>query len=164
MDTSHGQSNLFGHADYYANLAAGKSHQEILNWVNANQGQLHANRFGANELFGQIVAGAGQEQAAAQAEARRKEDIARQEQLQLEAEARQAERLRQMEISARTQAANKARAGLQSSLQIKSQSKAPGTGGTQGFKRRKLQVNPTTYSAIASGVPTTSTTPGVLNV
>ena len=164
MNTSFGQSNLFGHADYYGNLGAGKSNLEILNWINANRNQLHSDRFGPNELYSEVVAGAKQEQTLAEQQKAREAEIARQEQLQRETEARQAERLRQMEIGARTQAANTARAGLQSSLQIKSQSKAPGTGGTQGFKRRKLQVNPTTYSAIAAGAPTTSTAPGVLNV
>ena len=170
MDTSQGQSNLFGHADYYANLAAGKSNQEILNWVNANKGQLHSNRFGANELFSQILSGAQQEQQAAnrqqeiaRQEAARQAEIARQEQLQREAEARQAERLKQMEIGARTQAANTSRAGLQSRFQINSGTQSQKTSGTQGFKRRQLQVNPSAYSALASGAPKQSTLPGVLN-
>jgi hypothetical protein len=61
MNTSHGASNLFGHADYYANLSSGMSNQEILNWINGNRGQLHQNRYGAGELYQQISAAAGQE-------------------------------------------------------------------------------------------------------
>jgi hypothetical protein len=162
MNTSYGQSNRFGHADYYGNLAAGKSNQDILNWINSNQGQLHSDRFGAGELVSQITAAAAQERQMAQAEVQRRAEIARQEQLQREAEERQAERLRQMEIRERTQAANTARAGLESSFQIRSNSKSPQTSGTQGFKRRQLQVNPTAYSSIAAGPQ--SKTSGVINV
>jgi|14_taG_2_1085336.scaffolds.fasta_scaffold31562_2 hypothetical protein len=162
MDTSHGLSDRFGHADYYAALASGKSNAEILSYIQSNPSQLHNNRYGPGELVSQITAAAGQERQAAQAAADRRREIERQEQLQREAEARQAERLRQMEIGARTQAANTARAGLESSFQIRSNSKSPQTSGTQGFKRRKLQVNPTAYSAIAAGPPSKST--GVINV
>jgi len=165
MNTSYGASNNFGHADYYGNLAAGMSNQGILNWINSNQGRLHSDRFqGSNELVSQITAAARQEQQAAAAAAQRQQEIARQEQLQREAEARQAERLKQMEIGARTEAANKARAGLQSKFQISSSSKSPETAGTQGFKRRQLQVNPTAYNALASGSLKQTTLPGVINV
>ena len=105
-----------------------------------------------------------------QAEIARQEQLqrelqARQEQLQREAEARQAERLKQMEIGQRTQAANTARSGLESKFQIVSGSKSPQTAGTQGFKRRKLQVNPASYNAISSGLSSSTTSmPGVLNV
>jgi|14_taG_2_1085336.scaffolds.fasta_scaffold05283_6 hypothetical protein len=61
MNTSHGASNLFGHADYYANLSSGMSNQQILSWINGNRGQLHQNRYGAGELYQQISAAAGQE-------------------------------------------------------------------------------------------------------
>ena len=84
---------------------------------------------------------------------------------QREAEARQVERLRQMEIGQRTQAANTARAGLESKFQISSGSRSPETAGTQGFKRRKLQVNPASYNAVSSGLSSSTTSmPGVLNV
>jgi len=160
MDTGYGQSNLFGHQDYYRNLASGKSNQDILAWINANSSQLHGNRYGPNELVSQIASAAAQERQAEQLAIQRQQEIQRQEQLQREAEARQAERLRQMEIKERTQAANTARADQKSSLQIKSQSKPPGSGGTQSFKRRKLQVNPTAYAAIAGG----QRDAGVINV
>ena len=186
MNTSYGQSNRFGHADYYGNLAGGMSNQAILDWINSNQSQLHSDRFRPGELVSQITAAAGRDRAAAQAEAQRQAEIQRQEQIrqaeiarqeqlqreaqeaeaerQRQAEAAQAERLRQMEIGQRTQAANTARSGLQSAMQIRSQSNSPSTGGTQGFKRRKLQVNPATYGSIAAGASKTSTSPGVLNV
>ena len=61
MNTSYGASNLFGHADYYANLSSGMSNQQILSWINGNKGQLHQNRFGAGELYQQISAAATQE-------------------------------------------------------------------------------------------------------
>jgi hypothetical protein len=164
MNTSYGQSNLFGHQDYYRALASGQSNAQILAYIQSNPDQLHGNRYGPGELVSQITAAAGQEQAAAQAARQRALEIQRQEQLQREAEERQAERLRQMEISERTQAANKARAGLESSFQIRSKSKESNTGGTQGFKRRKLQVNPNAYSAIATGASKDSTSSGVINV
>ena len=105
-----------------------------------------------------------QAESARQAELQRQQQ-ARQEQLQREAEARQVETLRQMEIGQRTQAANTARAGLESKFQIGSSSKAPQTAGTQGFKRRKLQVNPTAYNAISYGSSASKEpTSGVLNV
>jgi len=85
-------------------------------------------------------------------------------QRQREAEQRQMERLRQMEIGQRTQAANTARAGLESKFQISSGSKSPKTAGTQGFKRRQLQVNPTAYKAIAAGSAQQAPLPGVINV
>ena len=83
---------------------------------------------------------------------------------QLEAEQRQMERLKQMEIGQRTQAANTARAGLESKFQISSGSKSPKTAGTQGFKRRQLQVNPTAYKALASGSSQQAPKSGVINV
>ena len=143
----------FGGADYSAALSAGRTNTEIFDWINSNMSKLSPgarNQPGGGDLYDQI-----------QASALREKEVARQEEIQRQAAAAQAERLRQMEISARTQAANTARAGLQSNLQIKSQSKSPQTSGTQGFKRRSLQVNPTAYSAIAA---TPSTSPGVINV
>ena len=164
MTAAQGQS-MFGHMDMYAAQQAGEDPREVLAFLNANLNTLGGNNApGGGGVYDMISRQATAAQAAETAAARREAEIRRQEQLQREAEARQAERLRQMEISSRTQAANKARAGLQSSMQIRSQSNAPGTSGTQGFKRRKLQVNPTSYSAVATGAPTTSTSSGVLNV
>ena len=194
MNTSYGANpHYFGHADYYGNLGAGMSNQAILNWVNSNTGRLRPDRFKPGELVSEIssaaqrerqqaaeVARRQQEAAARQAEIQRQEElrqaeIARQEQLQRElqeaeaerqrqAEAAQAERLKQMEIGQRTQAANTSRAGMQSKFQINSGTQSQKTSGTQGFKRRQLQVNPSAYSSLASGAPKKSTLPGVINV
>lgn len=160
INTSYGQSDLFGHADYYMNREAGYSDSEIMQWINANPSKLSVNRTGPNELVQQIATGARMEEEQEKlAEANRLE-IERQEQLQLEAEAKQAEKLKQMEISERVKAANAARAGMESQFQIKSASKSPQTSGTQGFKRRQLQINPTSYNAISAGAQSL----GVLNV
>jgi len=163
INTSYGQSNLFGHMDYYMNRAAGKSDREIMQWINANPSKLSVNRFGPGELVQQISSGATNEANRAADSAARAAEIDRAETLQREAEAREVERLKQMEISKRVQAANAARAGMQSSLQIKSGSKEPSTSGTQGFKRRKLQVNPNVYSALIPVGQQQTTLPGVIN-
>ena len=175
MTAEQGQS-MFGHMDMYAAQQSGEDPRQVLAFLNANLNTLGGGNApgggGVYDIVQQQAMALNQAeaaQAARQAELERQQrareaEIRRQEQLQREAEARQAERLRQMEISARTEAANKARAGLQSSMQIRSQSNASGTSGTQGFRRRKLQVNPTAYSAVATGAPTTSTSSGVINV
>jgi len=154
----------FGHADYSAALSSGHTNLEIFDWINNNFSKLsqgQKNQPGGGGLYDQIQQRAQTEKQVAAQNQQRQQEIARQEELQRQAEAAQVERLRQMEISARTQAANTARAGLESKFQIKSQSNAAGTGGTQGFKRRKLQVNPSVYSSVSAGK---STLPGVLNV
>ncbi len=51
-------SKYFGHADYYANRGAGKSAQDLLNWVNRNMHILSpgkANRPGGGALYDQMV-------------------------------------------------------------------------------------------------------------
>ena len=123
--------------------AAGLSYDEMRKQAAAEGVQFQS---GAQEVFSQYDA--------QQAELQR----------QREAERQQIERLRQMEIGQRTQAANTARAGLESKFQISSSSKSPQTAGTQGFKRRKLQVNPAAYNAISSGTAAPAPTSGVLNV
>jgi len=170
MNTSYGGSDLFGHADYGQALSRGMTNLQIFDWLNNNMGQLSKgkrNQPGGGSLYDQIQEAAMQEKSVMAANARRQAEIARQEQMQRQAEAAQAERLRQMEIGARAQAANVARSGLQSALEIKSQSKSR-TAGTQGFRRRKLQVNPATYGSVAAGAAanTASQTKssGVLNV
>ena len=166
ISTAAGASKTnFGHMDMYASNQAGTDPRDVLAFLNANPNTLSQdNRPGAGGVYDMIANQATAAQAAETAAAQRAEEIARQEQLQREAEARQAERLKQMEISARTEAANKARAGLQSKFQISSSSKSPETAGTQGFKRRQLQVNPTAYNALAAGSPKQTTLPGVINV
>ena len=162
--------SVFGSADYSAALGQNHSNIEIFNWINSNFSKLSPgprNQPGGGGLYDQIQARAQEEQSVIAANQRRQAEIARQEQLQRQAEAAQAERLRQMEIGARAQAANVARSGLQSALEIKSQSKSR-TAGTQGFRRRKLQVNPATYGSVAAGAAANTASKakssGVLNV
>ena len=163
ISTSAGASSTnFGHADMYSAQLSGQDPREVLSFLTANPKKLSQdNKPGAGGVYDLIAQQAINAQAAEDAAAQRAAEIQKQEQMQREAEARQAERLRQMEISARTQAANTSRAGLESKFQIKSQSNAAGTGGTQGFKRRQLQVNPSVYSSVSAGK---STLPGVINV
>jgi hypothetical protein len=70
---------------------------------------------------------------------------------QLKAEAERKEKVAQAErVAVATSAANQARSGQQSNLQIQPASVAPKTAGTQSFKRRQLQFNPQTYGSVAS--------------
>ena len=170
MNTSYGASDLFGHADYGQALSGGKTNLQIFDWLNNNMSRLSKgprNQPGGGALYEQIQEAAMRERSVMQANARRQAEIERQEEMQRQAEAAQSERLRQMEIGARAQAANVARSGLQSSLEIKSQSKSK-TAGTQGFRRTKLQVNPASYGSDASGAASNTSaktkSSGVLNV
>ena len=141
-----GNEGTMAHAGLQAVNAAsqaGLSYDEMRNQASAEGVTFQS---GAQEVFRQYDA--------QQAELQR----------QREAEQRQMERLKQMEIGQRTQAANTARAGLESKFQISSGSKSPKTAGTQGFKRRQLQVNPTAYKAIAAGSAQQAQLPGVINV
>lgn len=166
ISTSAGASSTkFGHADMYSAQLSGQDPREVLAFLTANPNKLSQdNRPGAGGVYDLIAQQAVNAQAAEDAAAQLAAEIKKQEQMQREAEARQSERLRQMEISARTEAANKARAGLQSKFQISSSSKSPETAGTQGFKRRQMQVNPTAYNALAAGALKQTTLPGVINV
>jgi len=137
----------------YAASAAGLSYDEMRKQAAAEGVQFQS---GAQQVFRQYDA--------QQAEIQRQQEAEqRQIATQLEAEQRQKDRLKQMEIGQRTQAANVARAGLESKFQISSSSKLPKTSGTQGFKRRQLQVNPTAYKALASGSSKQASSSGVLN-
>ena len=168
INTSAGVSNTnFGHMDMYASQQAGTDPRDVLAFLNANPNLLSQdNRPGAaGGVYDIVSQQATEAQTADKLAAQRAQEIQRQEQLQREAEARQVERLRQMEIGARTQAANKARAGLQSRFQISYASKSPQTAGTQAFKRRQLQVNPvSSYNSVAAGRQNKGTVPGVINV
>jgi hypothetical protein len=164
-------AKYFGGADYGAAISSGHTNIQIFDWLNANLSKLSpgkANQPGGGGLYDQIQARAQTERDVAAQNRQRQGEIARQEEMQRQREAAQAERLRQMEISSRTQAANLSRSGLQSALEIKSSSKSSRTAGTQGFRRRKLQVNPTAYSAVSSGADTNKSknknTSKVLNV
>ena len=176
MTAAQGES-MFGHMDMYAAQQAGDDPRDVLAFLNANLDKLGGNNApgggGVYDLVQQQAttltkteeANALRNEEIARQEGIRQAEIRRQEQLQREAETRQVERLKQMEIGARTQAANKARAGLQSRFQISSASKSPQTAGTQGFKRRQLQVNPvSSYNSVAAGRQNKGTIPGVINV
>jgi len=66
----------------------------------------------------------------------------------------------------RTYQQNQARSGQLGALQIGGAAETPRTGGTQGFKRRKLQINPATANALSGilGGTTAATKTNVLNV
>ena len=66
----------------------------------------------------------------------------------------------------RTYQQNQARSGQLGALQIGGAAEPPRTGGTQGFKRRKLQINPVTANALAGilGGTAGSKTTNALNV
>ena len=66
----------------------------------------------------------------------------------------------------RTYQQNQARSGQLGALQIGGAAETPRTGGTQGFKRRKLQINPVTANALAGilGGAAAATKTNTLNV
>ena len=69
-------------------------------------------------------------------------------------------------IGQRTYQQNEARASEIGALQIGGAAETPRTGGTQGFKRRKLQINPVTANALSGilGGTAAATKTNVLNV
>jgi hypothetical protein len=69
-------------------------------------------------------------------------------------------------LGQRTSLINQARSGQMGALQIGGASQTPRTGGTQGFKRRKLQINPATSNALEGilGTAKAATTTNTLNV
>lgn len=69
-------------------------------------------------------------------------------------------------LGQRTSLLNQARSGQMGALQIGGASETPRTGGTQGFKRRKLQINPVTANALSGilGGTSAATPTNVLNV
>ena len=69
-------------------------------------------------------------------------------------------------LGQRTSLLNLARSGQMGALQIGGASETPRTGGTQGFKRRKLQINPVTANALSGilGGTSAATPTNVLNV
>ena len=71
-----------------------------------------------------------------------------------------------LEVGQRTYQQNQARASQLGALQIAGSSETPRTGGTQGFKRRKLQINPVTANALEGilGGSKAATTTNTLNV
>ena len=86
--------------------------------------------------------------------------------LRIEQDARLNKMAQDQKVSESTFQANQARANQMGALQIAGSSETPRTGGTQGFKRRKLQINPATSNALAGilgGTADTKTT-NTLNV
>jgi len=79
---------------------------------------------------------------------------------QAELEEKYNEQLKQLQISQQTMQQNAARSGAMGSLQIAGAAQDRRSGGTQGFKRRKLQINPVTSNALSSNATSTN----ILNV
>ena len=80
--------------------------------------------------------------------------------------AEQKRRADELATGQRTYQQNQARSGQLGALQIGGGSQTPRTGGTQGFKRRKLQINPVTANAFEGilGGAKAATTTNTLNV
>ena len=72
----------------------------------------------------------------------------------------------ELALGQRTSLLNQARAGQIGALQIGGAAQTPRAGGTQGFKRRKLQINPVTANALSGilGGTSAATQTNVLNV
>jgi hypothetical protein len=78
----------------------------------------------------------------------------------------QKEATAKLEQGQRTYQQNQSRSGQVGALQIGGAAETPRTGGTQGFKRRKLQINPVTANALEGILGNSKTTAktNVLNV
>ena len=78
----------------------------------------------------------------------------------------QKSRADELEANQLTYHINQARSGKTGALHIGGSNKTPRTSGTQGFKRRKLQINPVTANALSSilGGTKSATTTNTLNV
>jgi hypothetical protein len=78
----------------------------------------------------------------------------------------QREATAKLEQGQRTYQQNQSRSGQVGALQIGGATETPRTGGTQGFKRRKLQINPVTANALENilGGTAATTKTNVLNV
>ena len=174
IDPALGTKN-FGHADIDANLAAGVSYKEMLDYLNANPGKLSPDNVpgkpqGAYEIVKRNAAEPAfdfEAFAALNAENQRAADeriaqisadnAANQERLAAE----QQERLRQLEIASRTAQQNQLAGSQAAQLQLQSISNLPGSqGGTSAFKRKTMQIkpqvstglSPTTGSLAISGI------------
>jgi|11_taG_2_1085331.scaffolds.fasta_scaffold02657_3 hypothetical protein len=86
--------------------------------------------------------------------------------LRIEQDARLNKIASDQRLSERTFQSNQARSNQMGALQIAGSSETPRTGGTQGFKRRKLQINPVTANALAGilGGTNSQNTTNTLNV
>ena len=185
IKTHYGASNLFGHADYGAAIGEGISNKDILQFLNSDMSRLSQglkNQPGGGGLYDEILAAAQQEQlrdtglqkyradadrlAAEQARYINDLQIQQNERMsQLAAE--QERKSRELASNQLTYQQNQSRSGQLGALQIAGSSETPRTGGTQGFKRRKLQINPVTANALSDtlgGPSTTTKKTNVLNV
>ena len=80
--------------------------------------------------------------------------------------AEQTRRADELATGQRTYQQNQSRSGQLGALQIGGGAQTPRTGGTQGFKRRKLQINPVTANALEGilGGAAAATKTNTLNV
>jgi hypothetical protein len=170
----------FGHADYDAALKAGGSNSDIFNFLNNNQGLLAGGNVAgrAGGLY-ETLKNKAAEEAAAKPDFRAELAKIQQEQtaylndLQIAQNTRldalaadQQRRSDELAAGQRTYQQNQARSGQIGALQIGGAAETPRAGGTQGFKRRKLQINPATANALAGilGGTAAATKTNTLNV
>ena len=184
IKTHYGASNAFGHADYGSAIGEGISNKDILQFLNSDMSRLSpgkANQPGGGGLYDEILAAAQQEQlrdtglqkyradadrlAAEQARYINDLQIQQNERMnQLAAE--QERKSKELASNQLTYQQNQSRSGQLGALQIGGAAETPRTGGTQGFKRRKLQINPVTANALEGilGDSKTTAKTNVLNV
>jgi hypothetical protein len=181
FSTEFGQNaQKFGHADYEEALKGGGSNTDIFNFLDKNQGLLGGGNVAgqAGGLYETLKIKAAEETAAkpdfgAQLAAMQQQQTAYLNDLQIQQNQRldtmaadQQRRSNELAAGQRTYQQNQARSGQMGALQIGGASQTPRTGGTQGFKRRKLQINPVTANALSGilGTAKAATNPNVLNV
>ena len=186
FSTEFGQSKeRFGHKDYEEALKSGGSNTDIFNFLDKNQSLLAGGNVAgqAGGLYETLKIKAAEETAAKETAAKpdfgaQLAEMQRQQTAYLnDLQIQQNQRLDQMAaeqkaaaealaLGQRTYQQNQARAGQLGALQIAGSSETPRTGGTQGFKRRKLQINPVTANALEGilGGTKAATTTNTLNV
>jgi hypothetical protein len=186
FSTEFGQSKeRFGHKDYEEALKSGGSNTDIFNFLDKNQSLLAGGNVAgqAGGLYETLKIKAAEETAAKETAAKpdfgaqlaemQSQQTAYLNDLQIQ----QNQRLDQMAaeqkaaaealaLGQRTSLQNQARAGQVGALQIGGAYETPRAGGTQGFKRRKLQINPVTTNALSGilGGTSAATQTNVLNV
>ena len=180
FSTEYGErTDRFGRADYNEASKRG-SDTDIFNFLNKNQGILAAHNSAgqAGGLYETLKAAAAREEAAkpdfgAQLAKIQQEQTAYLNNLQVQQNQRldkmaaeQKAAAEELALGQRTSLLNQARSGQMGALQIGGASQTPRTGGTQGFKRRKLQINPVTANALSGilGGTSAATQTNVLNV
>ena len=170
----------FGHADYEAALKGGGSNTDIFNFLDKNQGLLGGGNVAgqAGGLYETLKIKTAEEAAAkpdfgAQLAEMQSQQTAYLNDLQTQQNQRldsmaadQQRRSNELAAGQRTYQQNQSRSGMLGALQIGGAAETPRTGGTQGFKRRKLQINPVTANALAGilGGTAGSKTTNALNV